>query len=222
MIRTLLLPVLTAWLFLPAYADLIVPVAGSTSGAFSNPTGGSSVAANKWTYGNSETGYVLFTGAGFSGNTPSYFEFGQIDLHNTSNGGNGLFTANLGLTVSFTTPSGNLVNFTDGFQLTANSGNGGTDSLNLILDSPLPGDKTFTVGTDTYTVKYLGFFNSSSEHTTAVTSLSVPNSPGGEASAYLWGNITAVAPPNVPEPASIVLMGTLLLGVSGLLKRRLA
>ena len=124
-------------------------VDGSTTGTFSNFTGGSSASGNIWTYGNgSGASNVVFDTAVFAGMTPTEFVFGSLTVNNTSNGDNGTFTSNLGLAISFTTPNGHTVNFSDSLELLAMSGSQNSDTL--VLDfAGLPGPQAFTVGNET-------------------------------------------------------------------------
>src|SRR5579864_2361213 len=170
---------------LAAYAD-ILPVAGTTAGAFSNATGGSSASGNIWTYGNgSGASNVVFNTAVFSGMTPADFWFGSLTVNNTSNGDHGTFTSNLGLAVSFTTPSGQLVNFSDALELLAVSGSHNSDTL--VLDfGGLPGPKTFTVGSENYTVTLDGYFDGQGNK---ISELVIPNQGNSDSTgtAYLKG-----------------------------------
>jgi hypothetical protein len=199
-----------------------MPIAGNTAATFANPSGGSTVSGNNWFY-DGRDGVVTFSGTSFSGSTPSSFNLGLITLRNFSNQGNGVFTADLDLLLTFTTPVGATVSFADGLQLTAQPGNGDGHGDSLELDfGGFPGPKSFTVGNETYTVSYDGFFDSAANNNTPLASLFVANSPGGTASAFLWGTITATDPASaaIPEPASILLLGTVGVLVAGLGRRR--
>ena len=205
-------------LLLPAYADNL-SLSGSTSGQFSNPTGGSTASGNKWYYSNTSD-YVSFDGVTlFTGQTPSSFEFGRITLTNYANGPDATFTADLNVIVNFTDPLGQMVTFSDGLQIIAKPGGGQSghgDGIDLAFHG-FPGPQTFTVGKDVYTVSYDGFYNSATTNSVPVSSLFVANNPGGSAAAYLWGSVSAErlqteslrAPLSaVPEPGSILLFAT--------------
>lgn len=227
-VRVLALTVLATLLIAPIYAD-IAPVAGSSGGTFANPTGGSTADANNWYY-DGQNGFVTFTGTSFSGSTPHSFNLGSIVLSNSANQGDGTFTADLDLVLTFTTPVGT-VNFADGLQLNAQPGGGQSghgDQLVLNFGG-FPSAQSFTVGSETYTVSYDGFFNSADNENTAVTSLFVTNNPGGTATAYLWGTITAtpanseITEATVPEPGSVLLLLTAVgASAAGLRRRRKA
>src|SRR5262249_19324974 len=155
----------------PAHAD-IMPVGGGATGTFLNPTGGSTVSGNQWRY-DGANGFVTFNGTTFSGFTSSSFNFGSIVLTNLSSQPTGTFTADLDVTLSFTIPAGQIVDFTDGLQIQAQSGGGESGHGDgLILNyAGFPSPKTFSVGGETYTISYDGFYNSASNKNTSVPSL---------------------------------------------------
>lgn len=221
---------------LPAYADNML-VSGSTSGQFSNPTGGSTVSGNKWFYDDTAD-FVSFDGVSlFSGLTPSPFEFGRITLTNLLNGPDAKFEAGLNLVIDFTLPSGQSLNFNDGLRITAKSEkekdkdkgkSSHGDRIDLAFHD-LPEPKSFTVGNEVYTVSFDGFYDSATKNSSPVTSLFVSNDPGGSASAYLWGSISSEqlhteslrAPISaVPEPGSILLLATIAGGAIASIRRK--
>jgi hypothetical protein len=208
MIKLFLLPATISVFLVPAFAD-VMSVTGSASGAFANPSGGS-VNGATWTYYATDT--VTFAGAAFNGSTPESFDFGTITLNHPVNSGTSTLTADLDLTVNFTTPNGQHVNFVDGLQLQTQNGNH-PDTLVLNFMG-FPGPQSFTVGGETYTVSYSGFSSSSSTFA-SVSSLTVDR--GSSGSAYLWGSITAdpnsVTTASVPEPGSVILLATVAGGI---------
>jgi len=212
--------ILVAALFLvPARADLIV--AGSTSAIFANPSGSTGVNGNVWNYDpNDPTGYgtVTFNGTGFSGSHYGSFNFGSITLANNGQQPNGEFAVDLVLTILFTTPAGQHVTFTYGLEVDAKPGSSHSDELELDILG-FPGPQFFTVDGTTYEVAYDGFFNSSTNNGTRVTSLFVPNH-GGTATAYLWGSVTD-PPSSVPEPASVCFLATVVGGIFQSLRRKM-
>jgi hypothetical protein len=202
-----------------------MPVAGSTLGTFSNPTGGSTASGSQWFY-NQNNGFVTFSGVAFSGNTPLPFYFGSITLTNTSSQPNGTFSADMNLAVNFTTPNGQVVNFVDALQISAQSGGGASGHGDTLSFGSSPGPQSATSGAETYTVAYNGFFDSNLNMNTAVSSLFVANNPGGSATAYLWGTITsspvAGTQSPVPEPGSVMLLGTVAGAIILALRRKRA
>jgi hypothetical protein len=215
--RIFVMTALGSLLLLPGYADPL-PISGSASGLFSNPSAGSSVSGNTWTY---DSGSVTFAGQPFSGFTGDSLNFGSITLNSSPQSNTDQFTATLDVLLTFTSPSG-AASFADGLQIIANSQG---DRLKLNFGG-FPGPQSFDVGGQTYTVSYDGFFDSSANMDTALSSLLLENSD--TKTAYLWGTVTASPTGTLstqsvvatPEPSSVLLLLTAAGGCVVALRRR--
>ena len=204
------------FLCIPLLADVGASVAGYTTGVFT------STGTNVWVYDTSHPadGTVTFDGVtSFSGTTPLEALFGTITLHNARVTGNGTFQDYLNLTVTFTSPTGQVL-FQDDLQLVAHAGQSKSSGEGLYLSfGGFPSNQTFIVGALAYTVQYEGFFQGYTLATkgSQVDELFIANPRPGtlspDSSAYLWGYITA-NPVAVPESGSVALILTMLSGVA--------
>ena len=222
--KILLLPVLSLALLSRVNAEQMVE--GSTTGTFSNEassTGGTtSASGTTWTYyngtGNAST--VVVTGDNFGPSlTPLTTLLATLTVNNGGNGGgNDVFTADLNLLISFTTPAGQSTNLIDGLQLTTDTGGPGNDTLDVSFGG-LPGPQSFSFGGFTYTVTLDGYFDAATGGN-SISDLVVYN-PGGNnttsGNAYLRGTITSMqdigTASAVPEPSSVIFLATVIAGV---------
>jgi hypothetical protein len=240
--RSVLLASLALALCAGGYAD-VVPVAGSTSGSFlSGSATIGTTSGGTWNFASgANASSIVYSSSGTSfgtANTPLGINLGSLTLSNGGNGGAapGTYTAELDLTVTFTTPVGSLV-LPDDLTLTLTNGSHGQD----ILLSGLP-TGSFTVGGETYSVTIDGLYSAASGGTlltsgcsaTAPNCLFVANPGSGSApanigTAYLRGTVTAsssigppVPPSSVPEPGSVGLLLTVLGGIVFSVRRKRA
>jgi len=213
-----------------AYADAMQSVGGNTSGTFSNGAGTAafSTSGDTWKIypGTGNESSIVVTGNSFGiNNTPLTTLLATLTLANGGNGGgDNTFTADMNLTVNFTTPGGsNFVTFIDGLQLTTATGGGGNKNLNVAFGG-LPGPQTFSFSGYDYTVTLDGYFDAASGGS-PMSNLVSSNDGNPTVSAYLRGTITSEASTTVtpsaivPEPISVGLMLTVIAGV-GLAARR--
>jgi len=169
MSRVLLAMAVAAVSCISAWADT-VPVAGSTTGVFSNISVGSlSNGDTEWDFGNGNS-KVTFTGVTFGVPTtlftPIYVNLGTISLSAGPAAGvdSGTDTATLSTTVSFTTPNvPNAGTFSDALNLVVNklAVNNVTDALSVNISTSSLAPFSFQVGSEIYTVTYLGLFSDS-------------------------------------------------------------
>jgi len=212
-----------------AYADVPQLVGGFTSGTFSNGAGTTaafSTSGNTWKIypGTGNESSVVVSGNVFGdSNTPLTTLLAMLTLTNGGNGGgDNTFTADMNLTVTFTTPGGsNFAGFIDGLQLITDTG--GQDNKDLDLSfAGLPAPQTFSYGGYDYTVTLNGYFDAASGGS-PMTHLVSSNDGNPTVSAYLRGTITSQASTVTeianPEPISFGLMLTAIVGV-GLAARR--
>ena len=216
----------------PAFADSM-PVAGSGSGTFSSPTGGSVIGGGStwWYSGNSDHASTLtFAGNSFPGGpnacgtttctTPVTVDLGTLtDANNKSANTNQDLTATLTIDVNFTNPGGGLADFPLTIGLSENINSSHQDNV-LDLGNFNGASTSFVIGGEKYTVTLEGFTANSCSGpcapngSNALSSLTTDNDSNN--SADLWAQITS-APnlttntdtPAVPEPASVLLLATI-------------
>jgi hypothetical protein len=210
----------------PSFADL--PIAGLSSGIFTNPTGLSGmvttgVGSSSFTWGDAASfgtgpSSLRFTGTSFSGTSDVPFVFGELDYFNgTIASGTGADAVDLEVNLAFTAPSGIVQDFTYNLTLvnTPNTGTAEEMADFVYLPTTMP-VAYFTEGGVNYTLEFLGFGAITGGGFTTVDSFHVLE--GSSASAELLGQVTEQV---VPVPGA-VLLGVLGLGVAGLKLRKRA
>jgi hypothetical protein len=209
----------------PMYADV---VAGSETGQFLNPVMNSSNVNDGTAVDNTGPAVQWFWWGDFFNPdsltfTPQAFgpattptgllDFGQLSLIDVSGTvATETVTADLGVTLNFTTPPGQNVPLAfNNLEVIAIP-----NDFNILVNLPnnIPSQQ-FTVGSTTYTVNLAGFYQGNNQ----VTSLFAEQGDGA-VTAELKGSITSVTQSAVPEPTSVLLLGTLMVGISTVLRRR--
>jgi hypothetical protein len=215
---------------LPSLA-LAVPINLSTSGVFSNPVLESSgvttgVGTNFFTWGTpisgSSSSSLGFAGVpSFSTSTETNFLLGTLEYHNgriqTASGATGV---DLEITLTFTIPAVPDQTFVFGLVLvnTPNVSDPDAAADYVFLPSSFS-STTFMFGGTEYTLEVLGFQNVIGDGFLASSGTEFHVREDLGASAELWGRVTADIPEPIPEPTTLLLLGSGLLGLFGRRRR---
>lgn len=210
---------------LTAYQAYAIPVEGSSTGSFVNPTGPAGmittgVGTNNFTWGdgtsfNSPPSSLNFTGTAFAVETNELFSFGSLEYFNgTIADGSEADSVDLSVALSFTIPSGIVQNFLYTLSLinTPNTSDPLASADIVNLPGVLP-DTFFEVDGVSYTLEFLGFGAITGSGFTTIDNFHVLE--GQSASTQLLGRIAVVS---VSEPSSLLLLG---IGLTGLAFRRI-
>lgn len=207
-----------------------VPIAGSSSGIFTNPTGPggmqvTGVGTSSFTWGDgslfgSPPSSLDFLGTSFSTTTSMFFDIGDITYFNgTIAAGTQADTVDLELTLNFTAPPGTVESFTYLLSLinTPNTSDPNASADIIQFPTTLP-TSTFTIDGTVYTVG-LEVGTVTGGGFSSQTTFSVLE--GQSATAVLRGIVTSEGVVQIPEPGTLALFGIGLIGV-GFARRRAA
>ena len=208
----------------------------SVDGSWSNTIGGTGVIYPVdvvVAYGNGLEDQVLWgtgtgwgqSGLGFTGIAPPLsvfgigetFEIGQLQhFNNPILSGTAASSTDLTISLIFSDPTGlaGTFDFTFAIDETPNAP-GPPDSDDIITFPSSYPDETFDIGGTLYTLQLLGF---GPDPSNLIDQFQSPE--GGTNSTLLFGQITTPSAP-VPEPATMLLLGSGLVGLVGLGRKKL-